>query len=360
VTATVDAILKVGFSAVFGRAGREGGKRVAGPTSKRSLIRLLKGVVGVAVLIAVSLHVRSTWLDLKKHGELPKVDVLWFLIAIAAYLFGLVIYSAFYIRVLAASPAPIRRIPGVRAYVVSHLGKYVPGKALVVVMRAGMSASAGSRASTAAFATIYETLVMMAVGGLVAAVCLSFGPSPAMFDLPKIGPIPAMRLPLGLIGLAMGLGFLVLVSPPIFPRLSALARLPFRDLGPTHLPRTSWRLLIEGAAITLIGWVALGFSQIAILRAISPAGVPVSVWPSVIGSVALATVAGFAVPVSPGGLGVREWVLWTSLGSTVDKELAVLAALGLRAAWLISEVVAGLVLLLIRPAPPCPSGAVLP
>ena len=333
---------------------------MAGPTSRRSVVRLLKAVVGVAVLVAVSWHVRLTWIDLKKHGGLPRVDVFWFLTAIVAYLIGLVVYAAYFIRVLGASPAPIRRLPGVRAYVVSHLGKYVPGKALVVVMRAGMSASAGSRASTAAFATIYETLVMMAVGGLVAAVCLSFGPVPAMFNLPKFGPIPALRLPLGLIGLAMGLGFLVLVSPPVFPRISSLARLPFRDLEPTHLPRTSWRLLIEGAALTLVGWVALGLSQLAVLRAISPTVVPVSLWPSVIGSVALATVAGFAVPVSPGGLGVREWVLWTSLGSTVDKELAVLAALGLRAAWLIGEVVAGLVLLLFRPAPPCPSGAVSP
>jgi hypothetical protein len=329
--------------------------------SKKLLVRAVKSVVGLAVLVAVGLHVRSTWLDLRRHGGLPKVDPLWFLVAIFAYVVGLVVYAGFFVRVMAVSAWPIRRVLGVRAYVVSHLGKYVPGKALVVVMRAGMSASAGSRASTAAFATVYETILMMAVGGLLAAVALTFGPSgPAMFDSPKLGPIPSLRLPLGLIGLAMGLGFLVLVSPPVFPRLSALARLPFRDLGPESMPRMDWRLLGEGGAVTLVGWVALGLSQVAVIRALSPAGLSPAVWPSVVGSVALATVAGFAVPVAPGGLGVREWVLWTSLGATIDKELAVLAALGLRLAWVIGEVVAGLGLLMVRPAPPCPSGAESP
>ena len=53
---------------------------------------------------------------------------------------------------------------------------------------------------------------------------------------------------------------------------------------------------------------------------------------------ALATVAGFVVPISPGGLGVREWVLWTALASAIDRDLAVVAALVLRLAWVAGEV----------------------
>jgi glycosyltransferase 2 family protein len=192
--------------------------------------------------------------------------------------------------------------------------------------------------------------VMMAAGGLLAFVTLTFGPSgAAMMDTPRLGPIPAMKLPLGIGGLAMGLGFLVLVLPIVFPRLSTLARMPFPDVGPDALPRLSWRLLGEGAALSLAGWVAMGLSQVAILLALSPNGLAPSLWPAAIGSVALATVAGFAVPVSPGGLGVREWVLWTSLGSVIDKDLAVLASLGLRLSWVAAEVAAGIALALIRP-----------
>ena len=255
---------------------------------------------------------------------------------------------------MARSATPIRRYAGSRAYVVSHLGKYaLPGRgSTVVVMRVGMSIPAGARGATAAFATVYETLVMMAVGGFVAFSCLTFGRSGAtMLDLPRIGPIGPSRLPLGVVGLAMGLAFLVLVLPPIFPRLSSLVRIPFPDVGPDALPRVSYRLLAEGVIASLAGWILLGLSQAAILRAMMPAGFPSSFWPATIGSVALATVAGFAVPVSPGGLGVREWVLWTSLGTMIDRDLAVLASLGLRLAWVAAEVVAGVILLMIKPRP---------
>ena len=76
---------------------------------------------------------------------------------------------------------------------------------------------------------------------------------------------------------------------------------------------------------------------------------------AVIASVALATVAGFAVPVSPGGLGVREWVLWTSLGSLIDQNLAVMAALALRLVWVVGELLAGALLFSWRMSPPAPT-----
>ena len=37
----------------------------------------------------------------------------------------------FYEDILKASPTPVRLFPALRAYLVSHLGKYVPGKAMV-------------------------------------------------------------------------------------------------------------------------------------------------------------------------------------------------------------------------------------
>ena len=75
-------------------------------------------------------------------------------------------------------------------------------------------------------------------------------------------------------------------------------------------------------------------------------------WPQVIAGVALATVAGFVVPISPGGLGVREWVLWTSLASAVDHSMAVVASLALRLTWVIGEVLAAAVCGAVRPALP--------
>lgn len=315
--------------------------------AKRSIGRAVKAVVGAAVLLAVSWHVGKTLVALNQRGGFPRLSIAWVTAAIVAYLLGLGAYALYYVRVMAASSTPIGLYAGLRAYVVSHLGKYVPGKALVVVMRVGLSVPAGARPATAAFATLYETLVMMAAGGFVAFAGLTLGSgAETVWVLPRVGPV---RVPLDLAGLVMGIGFLVLVLPPVFPRLSSLARMPFPDVGTDALPRVSYRLLSIGLLATLSGWLLLGLSQVAILRSMMPSGLPASLWPAVIGSVALATVAGFAVPVSPGGLGVREWVLWTSLGTVIDRDLAVVASLFLRLAWVAAEVAAGAVLLLATP-----------
>ena len=124
--------------------------------------------------------------------------------------------GVFYERILQASATPVRLVPALRAYLVSHLGKYVPGKAMVVVMRAGMVVPFGARASTAAIATFYETLVMMAAGGLVAAVGFAMAAGSGRVDLalPGWGPVelPVYRLA-ALSGLGLGLAFLVVVLP---------------------------------------------------------------------------------------------------------------------------------------------------
>jgi uncharacterized membrane protein YbhN (UPF0104 family) len=99
----------------------------------------------------------------------------------------------------------------------------------------------------------------------------------------------------------------------------------------------------------------LGLSQVAVIRAVAAAGVPPLQWPVVIGSVALATVTGFAVAVLPGGLGVREGVLMATLQPVLGPETAVFAALALRLTWLIGELVIAAVLSLVRPSLPAVS-----
>jgi uncharacterized membrane protein YbhN (UPF0104 family) len=145
--------------------------------------------------------------------------------------------------------------------------------------------------------------------------------------------------------------FLVVVWPWVFPRLAGLTTVPLPNVGPDALPRFSIGLLAEGMAWSMMGWVLLGLSQVAVIRGIVPSGLPPGSWTLVIASVALATVAGFVVPISPGGLGVREWVLWTALASAIDRDLAVVAALVLRLSWVTGEVIAALLLVAIRPVP---------
>jgi glycosyltransferase 2 family protein len=213
---------------------------------------------------------------------------------------------------------------------------------MVVVMRVGYALPYGARPATAAFATLYETLVMMAAGGMVAA--LGFAASTAQLVSWGVG-----------LGLGLGLALVVLVEPSVFPRIAAVLSLPFPGVGSEALPLLTRRLWVEGLAWAVAGWTLLGLSLVAVVRALVPAGVPLERWPTVVAGVALATVAGFAVAVLPGGLGVREGVLMTTLAPALGTDIAVVSALALRLAWVLAEVLAAVVLSVLRPPLPRPS-----
>jgi uncharacterized membrane protein YbhN (UPF0104 family) len=307
------------------------------PRWKREATIAVKAVLAVLVLWAVGRHVARTWRDLREHGETLHVAPFWIVVAVVLYLLGLAACGVFFGRVMQASGTPVGYWPALRAYLISHLGKYVPGKAMVVVMRVGLVTPYGARPATAAFATLYETLDMMAAGGLIAA--LGFA-------------VPPLQSWAVALGAAMGVALLVVVDPAVFPRISRLISVPFPGVGPEAMPRITRRLMGEGLLWSLAGWTLLGLSQVAVVRAIAVSGVPVRYWPAVIGGVALATVAGFAVAVLPGGLGVREGVLMTTLTPALGADTAVIAALAWRLTWVLGEVLAAGVHSLVRPPRP--------
>jgi hypothetical protein len=178
---------------------------MARPRWKRLTITAMKTAVALVVLWAVGRHVIRTWNDLRDQKRSLHFEPVWLAASGLLYLAGLAAYGRFYERILRSSAAPVRLGPALQAYLVSHLGKYVPGKAMVVVVRSAMVVSFGGRASTAAIATFYETLVMMAAGGLIAAAgfAAAAGSHPARFTLPAWG---LVELPVYRVAACAGLG----------------------------------------------------------------------------------------------------------------------------------------------------------
>jgi uncharacterized membrane protein YbhN (UPF0104 family) len=328
---------------------------MARPSWKRSTLVAIKAAVAIVVLLAVGRHVLRTWNDLNRQGVSLHFQPVWLLGSGILYLAGLAAYGRFYERILQASATPVRLGPALRAYLISHLGKYVPGKAMVVVMRAGLVVPYGARTSTAAIATFYETLVMMAAGGLIAATgfATAAGSERVVWEIPRWGQVQVPLYQVAAIaGLGLGLGFLVLVLPPVFGRLARLVSLPIPGVGPDALPLFSTGLLVRGLLWSAAGWILLGWSQLAVVWAFDPAGArrlfQLGLGPVVIAAVALATVAGFVVAVLPGGLGVREGVLMSVLAPAAGSDTSVIAALALRLVWVLAELAVAALLLAWR------------
>ena len=288
-----------------------------------------KWLVAVAKLLIVVLVVwaiRRTLYDaLTQLGEHPwRLKPLWLLAAGGLYLIGLLPCAFFWHRILLALGQHVQLRETLRAYYIGHLGKYVPGKAMVVVIRVGMIRSRQVAASVAAVSVFFETLTMMAVGAFVAAAILAtrFREQQFLF-LVAVGLMVAAGLP---------------TFPPIFKRL--VRALHVSKLDPSiaeKLENLGLGTLLMGWVSIGIGWGVMGLSLWAVLQSMGVSDLePVGQLPLYTASVSLAMVAGF-LSLIPGGAVVREAVLTQLMVPCVGQLAALAAAILLRIVWLVSE-----------------------
>ena len=166
-------------------------------------------------------------------------------------------------------------------------------------------------------------------------------------ELPEQGLNPDM-----LFAFTLGLSLLFLgpILPGVFNRLVARLSLPFRDRNAASGPppmRAAY--LLEGLLITMAAWPLFGVGLALALHAVPGAGLPWDIRTLAVltAVMALAYVAGFAVLIAPGALGVREAFLSLlltpellvrhELTPAVARGKVLLAVLLLRLAWTAAE-----------------------
>jgi uncharacterized membrane protein YbhN (UPF0104 family) len=216
------------------------------------------------------------------------------------------------------------------------LGKYVPGKALAVLLRVAAVRPWVGSMRIAVVSSILESLTMMAIGASVA----------AALSLVVLRLEPYLAALAAAMALAAGLPTL----PPIARRLAkiGIARVKRRgdfSLSPeipadvdASLHGINLRLLGTGWLASCGCWILLGLSLWATLHAIGAESVTlVDNLPRLVVAVAFAVVVGF-LSMLPGGLGVRDAVLMQLLAPLCGDANALVAAVLLRLVWLVTEV----------------------
>ena len=314
----------------------------------------LKGAFQVAVLALVSWGITRVIIDAR--GEFREaglsigdLEVEWLLAAAVFYLAGIFPFCIFWQKSLIAFGQAPRFPDALRAYYLGNLGKYVPGKALVVVIRTGLIRGPLVNTTVAAASVFVETLTMVAIGAVVAFLVLCL-----LFLLGQGGWLNEVNTPsvdqqrmLATLALALACGAGIPTLPPVFRRIIRVLRI--HSASPELLSGLDFRLIANGWLLVTVGWLILGLSLWAILQAI-PDTPPVRLsyeLALVIACVSLAMVAGF-LSLLPGGLGVREYVVMSLLSPTYGAAVAIVAAVALRVVWLFAELVAA-ALLYIRP-----------
>ncbi|MCZ2340592.1 MAG: flippase-like domain-containing protein [Bacteroidales bacterium] len=308
------------------------------PLRKRILLAF-KAIVAAVLIVAVAWHFER----LLRHPDVWKhIQSARFAYLIPAgflYLVTHTIWGSFWVSLLRNQGAHVPWFVGLRAYFVSQFGKYVPGKAWVLVLRVGLLRHHGLSATIIAVTATYETLTSMSAGALIGVCLLSFAGE-------RIGLTLASPQGVALLGIAF------------LPIALGVATRFIR-----RLPNPPVRLLLRGLLQDSLGWCCLGLSLWFTLRAIVHDEIhltPVE-FAEDLAAVALSYVAGFVVLVSPGGLGAREFVLQQVLipqlapfTGTAAAGVAAVTAVALRLVWTAFEVLCALILLVVGRSEPSP------
>jgi uncharacterized membrane protein YbhN (UPF0104 family) len=221
----------------------------------------------------------------------------WIAVAAIFYLFALFPPAVFWFSALRALGQHPRFWEAIRAYYIGHLGKYVPGKAMVVILRAGLIRGERVDTGVAAASVFLESLTWISVGAVLAAGYLAT-------HLAREEPV--FWLSLGVMA-ATGIPTL----PHVFPRLAKLAGVGKQDPAIVEkLDALGLRTTVLGWVLMTVGWVFMGLANWSTFRAMGlPSGQILTELPRFIAAASLAIVVGFVAIFAPGGIGVREAVL---------------------------------------------------
>jgi uncharacterized membrane protein YbhN (UPF0104 family) len=294
-------------------------RRWLGPAFKLAILALVVWGGHRTIVDAVEKLRQDGW-------SFERIDFGWLVVCGGLYSLGQLPCGLFWRRVLADMGEEVPRGRVLRAYYIGHLGKYVPGKAVVFVLRIGLiKAAQPLRTGIGVAAIFYETLTTMAVGSVLATAIL-------LFD-------GAQEWQVTWIAAGLAAGMIVPLSPIVFNTLlRALSR--ERGEGTAAAARLHPSRYVLSWLGIAVGWLLMGMSLWAAVQSLAPnEHVTIRELGLYTAAIAMAVVGGF-VSMLPGGLGVREIAVMELVKPLVpDAAVALAAAVLLRLVTLAAETI---------------------
>ncbi len=291
---------------------------------------LVQRAVGVAIVVAAVAVVASRWPEISP--QLARLRP-WVLVAAGACIALALVASCLSWRVLLTGAG--HRLPladAGRIFLVSQLGKYLPGSVWPVVTQAALGRAAGIPVGVSATVGLLAMGLSLGIGLLVG---LAAGVGATL---------QGWYLAAALAALAVALPFMLV------PRLAGWAvdrALALVRRGPLNIRLTA-RTLYGSQALIVLAWAGYGLSTWLLARELGP--LDASDLVQVTGGYALAMSIGMVVVVAPAGAGVREVVLALTLSGLLTPDAAVALALVSRAVITVVDLLAaGVASLLVLP-----------
>lgn len=275
--------------------------------------------------VVISAVAWFTWKNVSEIGHHDFTVRLTYLIpallaALAFYLFSFAVW-----RILARRfGVKARLVNEGKAFFISQLGKYVPGKVTLLLLR--LEGYRGNSKRNVTVATGVEMIASLASWCLIVSVLLVFLPSDAPNYIRYTG-----------IG-----GVVVLISSlnPIFlKRFVNWALRLFGREGIDEIP--SYGVMLSFVAVYMVGGLLQGLVIYFVLNSFFP--VSLYYYPAVTAAYLIAVLIGIAAVFAPSGIGVREGILFLALPMVAPKPSIVASVVATRLLLTFVEVSLGIV-----------------
>lgn len=290
---------------------------------RRSWLRwLVQSAALGLVAVFLTLAVRHALDQLRLSPEVLAWDrIRWLPLVLGTLLAGGALFPSAiaWIQTLRDFQLQVPVVQGLYAYFLGHLGKYVPGKTMAIVLRVGYLHHFGVPVRPTILSVFIETLTSVVSGSILGALMLQTMASPRWLQVSALACIPLA------IAVLIPYTFRWLITNISRSRLGAM---------PEHIAHAiGWRLMFRCTAWSTLGWLLHGSAAWMLLLAIQPEEhlLTTHAWTTSVASNALAALAGF-VSLLPGGAGVRELVATWGIATLVPMPVALVSAVVTRLA----------------------------
>lgn len=219
---------------------------------------------------------------------------------------------------------------GFRIYLLTNLGKYLPGKVLHAAGRVALLRDRGEPASTGVTSILLELIVSMLAAALVSLTSL-----PLLLQHQGLAQYAALVGGLAILSVPVGL---IVLHPKVLGVALRLAARWMPAAGGqlnTQLPSYP-RILGLLATYTLV-WICGSLGLFAAAQSVYPLD---AAWLPAMGGIAAASyVAGLAVPLAPAGIGAREGLMTLLLSTMMPAPAAAVVSVLYRLMSILAELI---------------------
>jgi glycosyltransferase 2 family protein len=307
------------------------GERVTPSRTKWTRWLLSAGKVILCALLCWFIYVAFAGGNEKLEGLVWHIEPEWLVLSGFLYLLGVFPAAVYWYFVLHRTGQDVKFGESMRAYYISQLGKYVPGKWMVILLRRTLLHSPGAETTVVAASVFFETLTLLAVGSAMAALALvAWHPNQTILILTAVGSTLLLGVP---------------TVPAVFEWL--IRALGVGKLNPTagaRFRQIEWPVIVAGWIGIALGWFLQGMALWAVLRGLGATTEgPFYELSLHTTAVALGVVAGFLSQI-PGGLVMREWVSGALIGPHYGEAMGMISAVIFRLVLLVSELSISIIL----------------